>query len=94
MTIQQVTIEDGWYALHAEGSGWTCVEVLGGEVRARIEEANADTHRTARDRFSGIVPSDDDIECPEPVANHITRAVFDGDTHCDMVIVERMAVNE
>jgi hypothetical protein len=45
----------GWYLLTWEGSGWVAVHLSDGTLDGFVEEANADTHRTADDRYAPIV---------------------------------------
>ena len=60
-TASDSQIPDGIYFVQADGRAWEAIEVRDGAIRARTQEADAETHRAARDRWADIVPSDSDI---------------------------------
>ena len=91
MTTETTKIEDGLYFLHAEGCCWIGALYSNGQF-STIEEPNADTHAAANDHFSGMVPSEDDIEVADiATAAQIVRDVMGKDILPEMVIVTRAA---
>lgn len=80
-------IPDGVYFLHPEGSAWIAAEFRRGKCVDTTEAANAGTHATANDDWSGCVPSDDDKEVSSTVATAIVREVLGDDVNSEMVIV-------
>jgi hypothetical protein len=84
-------ITDGTYFLHIDGGGWVAVQFRSGKLFDRTAESNAATHRSARDSWAGIVPSDDDAEIHEPLASAIVADVLGDEVDPYCVIVTRIA---
>ncbi len=75
-----MSIEDGVYFLHPEGSGWEAVRIKDGQVVAATEESMAATHRAANDSWAGVEPGDDDITLAANVAAEVVYIV-EGEDH-------------
>lgn len=87
---KKTRIQDGIYFLHPEGSCWIAAQFRCGRMVDQTEEANADTHWAAKDRWSGVIPRDDHAECDQDESAAIVREVMGEDVDADMVIVTRM----
>lgn len=49
------SVADGWYLLDRAGCAWIAVQLCGGKVVDTIEQANAETHLAAGDRYASVV---------------------------------------
>lgn len=88
MTTQ---IPDGTYYLHPEGSAWLAAIYRDGEHVTTIEESNHATHVAAKDQWSGVCPSETDVEVDREIGEAVIRDVMGDDIDPSMVVVSRPA---
>lgn len=69
-----MTIPDGYYFLHFEGSAWSAIEIRHGTLQDESSEADHATHVAAKDEWCDIAPNDDtDIEVTGEMAKAICK---------------------
>ena len=84
-----LTIPDGWYAVHAEGSDWLMVQFTAGEPVDLVSKSYASTHAAAGDSHAGIRPELTDRPVPLELEQAIARVVCGPEVDVSMVVVER-----
>lgn len=90
----RLDLADGVYYLYPEGSSWIGCMVERGRVVGTWLQQDAETHAAARDKWAGLVPSEDDElldDCEEEAGRELISRVLGKRCHAEMVAVSRAA---